>query len=136
MSGRWEESRRINRFRGAKNVFPSYVVPAVFNRSPCNEIDPTAKHLAQFILYPHKTHERVSCFGGESHQDVNIALRVEILAQYRAEQAQFRDLPALAEGGNFVPGRIHARFDDIVRLHEYSLCPTAIFPIIRLVQSN
>jgi hypothetical protein len=45
-------------------------------------------------------------FGGKGYQHVNIALRVKVVPPGRTEDGKFGDLPAPAEGGEFIPGKV------------------------------
>src|SRR5689334_19993106 len=94
------------RSRGIHNLAPGedlVTTERVLQQPLLDEIDSAAtEHRRQLVAHVHVALRRHRLSGLEADQNIDIAVRPEILPEHGAEQREFRDLPLPAEGFNLI----------------------------------
>jgi hypothetical protein len=86
-------------------VLTSYVVIASFNRASLQEIDLTSKEVSQFCFHLDQREECRPAIMGEGCQDIDVAVRPEVVTYCRAEKIELGHPPAAPESLYGLVGR-------------------------------
>jgi hypothetical protein len=90
----------MNHHRGAEDLSPTDVVVAFFDGASLDEVNGPTKEPPQFGLHLQQLVVARLGVGREGDQDVNVAARVEIVAEHRAKQGELHDPPLSAKVGD------------------------------------
>jgi hypothetical protein len=78
-------SRDINGFRRRQNILASYPIATSLYRLPGQQVDPAPENFSKLLLHRRVIHQAPLRIGREAYQYIHIAIRPEILPQYRTE---------------------------------------------------
>ena len=91
----------INNLAGVQNFMPSVGILQVFF---IDQIDLAAKQGFYFRLHFQMGIPGQAVLGGKGEEHINVAIRAKVVAQDRAEEGKFDDVPALAKVSNLDRG--------------------------------
>ena len=95
-------SRFIDRAGGTQNVLSSQPVFAAGDRGFENQIDFAIEDLFQLVAHLHRLGEAARGVGVDVEEDVDVALGVKVVAENRAKEREFGDVPFFAEFGDLL----------------------------------
>src|SRR5262245_28118215 len=99
MSTRLPRSRSMDRGCLAQDVMSAIEVAALLHDSAVEDVHLATDELSQLLLEPEPFEAGRAFTRLEAHQEVDVALAAEVLAQDRAEDFEPGDAPLPAEGG-------------------------------------
>src|SRR5438105_132672 len=100
MSAKVAWSFHIDRLRRVENLSPADRIAASLDRRPRDKIDAASDDGREILIHRREVFKSPGRLRREDIEEVQIAFRREIVADKRAEDREFSDLPAPAELGN------------------------------------